>query len=98
MLENIVIEEEIESLKKYLDSIIGQKLFNDDQGKLSDLILKELITLPTTNDYRSKKLKPSTIETLIRHQLELPYAVSKPKKETKGENRNKRYIVISKIS
>ena len=48
-------------------------------------------------DYRTKKLKPKTIEVILREQLDLNYAISKTIKESKGENRGKRYIVISKI-
>lgn len=93
-----LIEEEYEKnkLENYLESIVGEKLFSDEQQKLSDLIINELITLSSKTDYRTKKLKPSTIETIIRDQIGLPYAVSN-KKEGKGEMRGKRYIVITKL-
>ncbi|MFP5111851.1 DEAD/DEAH box helicase family protein [Bacillaceae bacterium C204] len=98
MITEVVVNEEVDSLNKYLNSVVGEKLFNDDQQKLSDLIINELITVSPKTDYRTKKLKPSTLEIIIREQLELPYAVSKPKKETKGDMKDKRYIVISKLN
>jgi hypothetical protein len=98
MLEDVVVDQEIVSLENYLDSIVGQKLFDDEQQKLSELIINELITISSKTDYRTKKLKPSTLESIIRDQLDLPYAISKPKQETKGEMRKKRYIVITKIN
>lgn len=97
LIEDVVIDEEVNSLEKHLYSIVGKKLFDDEQQKLSDLIINELITLSAKTDYRTKKLKPSTLESIIRNQLELPFAVGKSKKESSGELRGKRYIVISKI-
>lgn len=95
-----IIEEGEEKMKleDYLNSIIDKKLFNDDQQELSDLIIKELVTISSKTDYRTKKLKPSTLEAIIRDQLELPYAISKPKKETTGDMRGKRYITITKLN
>ncbi|WP_226087461.1 DEAD/DEAH box helicase family protein [Mesobacillus sp. S13] len=97
LIEDVVIKEEVISLEMYLDTIAGQKLFDEEQHKLSDLIIKELITLSSQTDYRTKKLKPSTLESIVRNQLELPFAVSKPKQETSGVMRKKRYIIITRI-
>lgn len=93
----VVDEEEIETLQNWLNDHIGEKLFHEDQQEISNLIIKELITIGNDVDYRTKVLNPSTLENMLRVQLKLSYAVSKPKAETKGEMRNKRYIVISKI-
>jgi len=97
--ENRRIEKEIAKklyvdnvLIPYLDTILGKKLFNDDQQKISDLITNEVLSL---TDYRTKKVKPSTLETIIIMQLGLPYTVSKVKVESKGKMRGKRYIIIS---
>ena len=86
-----------EILVKYLDSIVDEKLFKEQQEELSNLIIKELICISSNIDYRTKVLKPSTIESILRIQLELPYVVSASKKETKGDNRGKRYIIINRI-
>lgn len=98
MIEDVIVQDEIISLQNYLENIVGEKLFSEAQQKLSDLILMELITISPNTDYRTRKLKPSTLEIMIREQLNLPYAVSKPKQETTGEMRKKRYIIISKIA
>ena len=96
-IEEIMLESEIETLESYLESIIGKKLFNDEQQIISDLIIKELITINSKIDYRTKKLKPSTLEKILRDQLNLSYAVSKSKTESTGDMRGKRYIIITKI-
>lgn len=98
LIEDVVVDEEVNSLEKHLNSIAGKKMFDDEQQKLSNLIINELITLSAHTDYRTKKLKPSTLETIIRNQLELPFAVSKSRQETSGVMRKKRYIVISRIN
>ncbi|WP_026561110.1 DEAD/DEAH box helicase family protein [Bacillus sp. J37] len=94
---DVIVDDEVQSLENYLDSIVGDKLFTSEQQELSNIILKELITISKDVDYRTKKLKHGTIEAIVRSQLNLPYAVSKPKVEGKGEMRGKRYIIVSKL-
>ena len=89
--------EEVNKLEEWLNEHIEEKLFAKEQQELSDLIIKELTTIGNNVDYRTKKLKPKTIEVILREQLDLNYAIGKTIKESKGENRGKRYIVISKI-
>jgi len=97
LIEEVMLESDIETLESYLESIVGNKLFSDDQQKISDLIINELITIDSKTDYRTKKIKSATLEIILRDQLNLPYAVSKSKKETKGEMKDKRYIIITKV-
>ncbi|MBS6509812.1 MAG: DEAD/DEAH box helicase family protein [Paraclostridium bifermentans] len=97
LIKDIVDNEEVKKLKNYLESIEGKKLFGEDQQELSNLVIRELITIGKDTDYRVKKLKPSTLEKIIRNQLELNYVVSKSKKESKGELRGKRYIIIKRF-
>lgn len=96
-IEDVVLDEDKNILVNYLENIVGEKVFADEQQKLSDLIIKELTTVSKNTDYRTKKLKPSTLEIILREELNLEFSISKPKKESKGENRGKRYIVINKI-
>lgn len=98
IISNVKDNDELENLKQYLDSIVGEKLFNEERKILSNLLIKELVTINTDTDYRTTTLQPSTIESLLRVQLKLPFVVSEAKKETKGTNRGKRYIVINKIN
>ena len=88
---------EISQLENWLNNHINERLYSDEQQELSDLIIKELTTIGNNIDHRTKKLKPKTLETLLRDKLQLNYAIGKTTKESKGENRGKRYIVISKI-
>ncbi|MBZ9635523.1 DEAD/DEAH box helicase family protein [Clostridium sp. FP1] len=99
-IENVISNDEIQSLEKYLESIVGQRLYSDEQQTISDLIIKELITVADGVDYRTKKLKPSTLENILRVQLNLHYAVSTTKREDKvidGKRISKSYIIVNKI-
>jgi hypothetical protein len=96
-IEEVILDEEIETLEKYIETVVDKKLFNNEQQKISDLIIRKLTTIGDKVDYRTEKLKPSTLETILRDQLNLQYAISKSTKETKGEKRNKNYIIITKL-
>ena len=95
LIQNVVDNEEVDSLESYLNSLIGKKLFAEEQQELSNYIISELTNIKDI-DYRTKTLKASTVEKILRDDLGLRYAVLSDK-ETKGVNRNKRYIIISKI-
>lgn len=88
--------EEIEMLENYLNKIEGKKLFDTEQQELNDLIINKLTTIKKDVDYRTNKLKSITIEKILMENLNSEYIVSKPKKESKGEMRGKRYIIINK--
>lgn len=96
LIDEVIDNDEIQTLTNWLEEHLGKKLFKDEQQEVSNLIIKELTTIGEI-DYRTKILKPNTLENILRVQLELPYAVSKPKQENKGEMRKKRYIIITKI-
>lgn len=96
-LEDIKLKEQISELELYLNSIIGMKLFNEQQQELSNIIIKEISGIKGKYQVRGKKLNPSTLEKILRDDLNLKYAVSKPLRETIGENRRKYYIIINKI-
>lgn len=98
LIEKVVDNKEVNKLFDYLSSISSEgdkeiKLFADEQNRLSNFILNELI-IDSKIDYRTKKLKPKTLETFIREELNLPFAISQTKKESKGLHRGKRYITI----
>ena len=97
-LEDIKLKEQISELELYLNNIVGMKLFSEEQHELSNLIIKEISGIKGKYQVRGKKLNPSTLEKILRDELNLKYAVSKPIRETVGENRRKYYIVINKIS
>ncbi|MBP1889787.1 superfamily II DNA/RNA helicase [Clostridium moniliforme] len=97
LIENVVDNKEKNTLDDYLKNILGKKLFEQEQQELSNLIVNELISIKINKDYRTKKLRPSTMENIIRNDLELNYAISETGKESKGVNRGKRYIIFKKI-
>lgn len=101
LLVDVPDVEEVISLKEWLDSHLSMRLYDEAQQELSDLIIKELTTIGNRVDYRTKKLKPSTIGSILRDELCLQYAVSKPKKEDKtvdGVRQIRRYITINRLN
>ena len=82
-------------MESYLNSLVGKKLFAEEQQELSNYIISELTNIKDI-DYRTKTLKASTVEKILRDDLGLGYVIIS-KKEGKGVNRGKRYIIISKI-
>lgn len=97
-IENVSDNEEVETLVDWLENAIGKRLYKEEQQELSNLIIKELTTIGNNVDYRTKLLKPSTIESILREQLNLPYAISE-----KGNNVNpntgkkQRWIMFGRI-
>ena len=100
--------DDVQLLESYFDAVtleniidakfVEKKLFlHKEYVELNDIVLKELISVKGTVDYRTKKINPQTLENILRVQLNLQYAISKPKQESKGENRGKRYVIITKI-
>lgn len=97
-LGEIELKKQISELELYLDSIVGQKLFNEQQQELSNRIVQEISGIKEKRQIKGKKLNPSTLEKILREDLNLEYAVSKTQQETKGDNKKRRYIIISKIN
>lgn len=96
---DVVADEEINRLRKYLDNVVDTKLFADEQKELTKLIMNELVTVGNGIDYRTKKVKPSTLERILRDDLRLEYAISKPIRETSNKDgkAGRRYIIISML-
>lgn len=97
---NIEHLEQKQTLEEYLEGIVGKRLYKEEQQELSDLIIKELVTISKNVSYKTKKLKHTTLENIIRVQLNLPFAISESKREDRfidGKRIAKRYIIISKI-
>lgn len=97
-LGEIKLKNQISELEEYLNSIVGQKLFNEQQQELSNRIIQEISGIKEKRRINGKKLNPSTLEKILREDLDLEYAVSKTLQETIGDNKKRRYIIISKIN
>lgn len=97
--DKVVCQDEKEKLTDYIESLIGKKLFSDEQQKLSDMIINELVTIGSNVDYRSRKLKHSTIESILRNELKLEYALKQGLQTTyiDGKRKRNRYIEIVKL-
>ncbi|WP_186430059.1 DEAD/DEAH box helicase family protein [Clostridium sp. BSD9I1] len=100
LLEDVILQDDIETLENYLNTMLDKRLYCEEQQKLSDLIIKELLTISKDVDYRTKKLKRSTIQSILTKQLNLPYVVSETKREDRivdGKRIRKNYIIVSKM-
>lgn len=106
LIKNVPAKYELDHLYQCLRVITGKKLFSDEQQVISDLILNQLVTVETGVDYRTKKLNHKTLESILRDQLNLPFAVSKPKRDrsrkledgSPNPNRDKTYITINELN
>ena len=89
---------EIGQLENWLNNHINDRLYSDEQQELSDLIIKELTTLGNNIDYRTKKLKPKTLETLLRDKLQLNFAIKEQGNNVNPKTKKKqRWISIGTI-
>ena len=79
----------------YLDSIVGVKLFIEQQKYLCS-ILKDIRVINSKYQIRGETINPTNLRAIINDELKLEYEVSDSKQETKKENRQKKYIIISK--
>lgn len=99
LIEDVIDKDDVEMLENWLKDHEGKRLFADEQQELSNLIIKELVTIGNKVDYRTKRLKPSTIEIILRVQLGLPYAVSNTGNNINPKTKKKaRWILIGKIN
>lgn len=98
-IKNVSDVEEVKNLEEYLDKLEGKKLFQEHQKELTKMIMSQLITVGNNVNYRTKVLRHTTLERIIRDELKLEYAVSKPKKERSKKSYffGKNYIIILKI-
>jgi hypothetical protein len=71
LIENVTPNEVKEKLKEYLTDVEGHKLFADAQGELAQLVMSELVLKQL--DYRTRKMKPSTLERILNDELGLAY-------------------------
>jgi len=105
LIKNVPSHLEVDTLYITIKALVGKKMFDEEQRVLSNIILNQLVTIETNVDYRTKKLNPKTLESILRDQLKLPFAVSKTKRDKRrilenGEinpNRDKNYIVINEL-
>ena len=88
------LEQELDALilEDILNKFVGIKMFKDEQKKIKELILKELLNTPKG---KSRAVGLKTINSLL-EESSLKYIVDS-KKETVGEMKDKRYWVINKI-
>ena len=99
LLMEISDEEEISQLENWLNNHINDRLYSDEQQELSDLIIKELTTVGNNIDYRTKKLKPKTLETLLRDELQLNFAIKEQGNNVNPKTKKKqRWISIGTIN
>lgn len=100
LIEQVVDVEEKEELQSYLNRLVGKRLYKEEQKELNDKILFELVSIDTKVDYRTKMMKVTSMERIIREDLNLNYAITSKveDKKIKGERIRKPYILINKIN
>lgn len=79
----------------YLESVVGVKLFIEQQKYLCS-ILKDIRIIKSKYSIRGETVNPANLRSILNDELKLKYKVSDSKQESKKENRQKRYIIITK--
>jgi hypothetical protein len=97
-IESVVDNEEIESLSDYLEMIEGKRLYANDIEILTKYIVEEISKVKIAKRYKS--FKPSTIEKILRDELNMQYAIisSREDKIIDGKRIRNRYYIISEIT
>lgn len=80
------------TLNDKLDELVGVKIFKEDQKKFKDFLLTKLLETPKVSH---KCIGLRTINSLF-EDYDLNYVITS-RQETKKENRNKTYWIISKL-
>lgn len=83
----------IDNLQIYLDGIVGQKLFKEQQQDITNFI-KEIPNMKSKYRITGKTIQSKKFNKLLK-ELKLNYEVSEPFQETMGVNRKKYYIIIT---
>lgn len=96
---DVEYQEKKETLVGYLDSIVGEELYQEEQQELSDKIASKLVN--SKSIVRGKKMRPSTIEKILRDEFKLDYSFSSPKRRQKtinGKRTTRRYVILNKLN
>jgi len=89
LIENVIPKEVKETLESYLSKVEGKKLFAKEQDELNNLIMSELVLKKL--DYRTKKMQPSTLEKILREELNLKYRIVNKRELKRKSNHYKEY-------
>ena len=96
LIRDVVDSREHEDMQEYIEKIRGKKLFDNEQIKLTEFILKKLPQTCKKVKINNKvsKVKAGTIDKIFAEGLNMKYRVVDQNKEGSGEMRGKRYIII----
>lgn len=97
ILENMEKEKKVSDLEIYLNKLVGKRLYDKEQRELSSMIINELTNECSYVDKRSKKLKPTTLEKILRDDLNLNYVITSKREDKMIDEKRvrRRYIIIN---
>ena len=97
IFENMEKEKKVSDLEIYLNKLVGKRLYDKEQRELSSMIINELTNECSYVDKRSKKLKPTTLEKILRDDLNLNYVITSKREDKMIDEKRvrRRYIIIN---
>jgi len=91
LIEEVILDEAIETLAKYLESLLDTKVLEEDQIKLKELLTSEAYQIDRSLLQGTKKMHPDTFNTIVDKTLHLPYKVTATKTSKRVEGKVKKY-------
>ena len=90
-IEEIMLDEDIETLESYLESLLDTKVLEEDQIKLKELLTSEAYQIDRSLLQGTKKMHPDTFNSIMEKTLKLPYKVTATKTSKREEGKVKKY-------
>ena len=91
LIEEVILDEAIETLAEYLESLLDTKVLEEDQIKLKELLTSEAYQIDRSLLQGTKKMHPDTFNTIVDKTLHLPYKVTATKTSKRVEGKVKKY-------
>ena len=90
--DKVISNDSVENLSKLLDSVIGQKILEDTQKKISDSIKRDFNGIKNNIDYRTKKASVATLNSILQNDLKLNYMISSKRTSKRVDGVPKKYV------
>ena len=91
LIEEVILDEDIETLESYLESLLDTKVLEEDQIKLKELLTSEAYQINRSLLQGTKKMHPDTFNSIMEKTLKLPYKVTATKTSKREDGKPKKY-------
>lgn len=91
LIEDVADDEEVETLKEFLDKCIGEKVLEDKQQELCNILSSELLKISRDKLQSKNKMHPDTVNSILKNDLKLPYNITATKTSKRVDGKPKKY-------